>query len=253
MSARMEACLEGFRSPIPSAINLCSFWRDQDAPWLIACEESGTVRDAFTRRGIAAVSCDLKASRSPHGLHYQGDVRDILYRPWAGVIAHPTCTFLTNSGVRWYTTPTKDPTIPWGAARWDCLREGAAFFRLFVDYAEAHPDVPVAIENPVMHKHAIALIGRKHDQTVQPFHFGDMQSKRTAWWLYNGLPLLVPTNDVEAEMRKLPIAAYSKVHYASPGADRAQERSEFFPGMADALACQWGLRSVVSTPPGSDK
>jgi hypothetical protein len=243
MTPAMRECLQLAHrlQPLPP------MWHEAEAPWLIACEESGTVRDAFLDAGIPAVSCDLKPSRSPRGPHYQGDIRDVLYRPWRGVIAHPTCTYLTNSGVRWYTTPTKNGE-PWGDARRACLREAAAFFRLFVEYAEANPDIPVAIENPVMHKHAIALIGRKHDQTVQPFHFGDMQTKRTAWWLYNGLPLLVLTNDVEAEMRKLPIAAYSKVHYASPGADRAQERSEFFPGMADALARQWGQRASWRSP-----
>ena len=242
MSARMETCLDGFRSPILSSINMCSFWHDQDAPWLIACEESGTVRDAFTNAGVAAVSCDLKPSRSPHGLHYQGDIRNVLYRPWAGVIAHPVCKYLTNSGVRWFTTPSKDPAVLWGDARWEALKAGAEFFRLFLDYADENPDVPVGVENPVMHKYAVALVGAKHDQTVQPFHFGDMQSKRTGWWLRNGLPKLVATNDVEAAMRLLPVKEYSSVHYCSPGANREQERSTFFPGMASAMALQWGRR-----------
>lgn len=249
LSLPMHHCLEGFRTP---GIGFADYlhaskaaWFSTAAPWLIACEESGTVRDAFLDAGIPAVSCDLKPSRSPRGPHYQGDIRDVLYRPWAGVIAHPVCKYLTNSGVRWLVTPAKDPAILWGAARWEAMREGARFFRLFVDFAIANPDIPVAIENPVMHKYAVALVGRKHDQTVQPYHFGDMQTKRTAWWLYNGMPKLVATNDVEVAMRRLPIKEYSRVHYASPGrnvGDREQERSEFFPGMAAAMAAQWGCR-----------
>jgi hypothetical protein len=121
---------------------------------------------------------------------------------------------------------------------WQELDEGAALFSACWNA----PVERIAVENPVMHKHAVALVGAKHDQTVQPYHFGDMQSKRTGWWLRNGMPRLVPTNNVEAEMRKLPVKEYSRVHYASPGADREQERSEFFPGMADAMAVQWGLR-----------
>lgn len=214
-------------------------------PWLIACEESGTVRDAFLRVGVPAVSCDLKPTRSP-GPHIQADVRRVIRtHRWGGVIAHPVCRYLTNSGVRWLYTQSNNPDTLWGEARWEAMREGAEFFRFFLDYADENPDVEVAVENPVMHKHAVALVGCKHDQTVQPYHFGDMQTKRTAWWLRNGLPKLVPTNDVEAQMRLLPVKEYSRVHFASPGKDREQERSTFWPGMSNAMAIQWGLRQQL--------
>ena len=111
---------------------------------LVACEYSGIVRDAFTRRGHYAMSCDLLPTESP-GPHYQGDVRDTLIAGlWDIMIAHPVCTFLTNAGVRWlYEKP----------GRWAQMEEGAAFYKLLRD-----APVPLrAIENPIMHKHARAL------------------------------------------------------------------------------------------------
>lgn len=211
-------------------------------PWLIACEESGTVRDAFLDHGVPAVSCDLKATRSTRaGFHYKGDIRDVLYaRPWAGIIAHPTCTYLSNSGVRWLTTPSKDPAILWGDARRVAMQEAAAFFLLFWN----HPCGRVAVENPVMHKHSLALIGARHTQTVQPYQFGHLETKRTCLWL-RGLPLLRSTNNVEAAMRLLPKKDTHKVHYASSSlADRAEVRSVFFRGVAEAMALQWGVPAL---------
>lgn len=208
--------------------------------WLVACEESGTVRDAFLRRGIDAVSCDLKPTRSQaFGKHYQCDVRELLYSErWAGIIAHPTCTYLSNSGVRWLTTPAKDPAILWGAERRLAMLDAAKFFLLFWNYPDR--DMPICVENPVMHKHALALIGgERHTQTVQPYQFGHLESKRTCFWLRN-LPPLLPTHDVEAAMRELPERERSKVHYCSPGEKRAEIRSTFFTGIADAMAVQWG-------------
>jgi hypothetical protein len=215
---------------------------DGPLPWLIACEESGTVRDAFLDAGIFAVSCDLKPTRSTRaGLHVQGDVRLLLAYPWAGIIAHPTCTYLTNAGVRWLYTPSKTPAILTGEARWAAMREAADFFNLFLDYSHANLDVPVIVENPVMHKHALALVRRKHSQTIQPYQFGHLETKRTALWLSPYLPLLQATNDVEREMRKLPKKETHKVHYASSTlADRAEVRSVFFRGVAEAMADQWG-------------
>ena len=112
---------------------------------LVACEYSGTVRDAFINTGHDAMSCDILPTDQP-GPHYQGDVREMLHERWDLIIAHPPCTYLCNSGV---CHLHKDPT------RWAKLEDAAKFFKLFLDI-----DGPrVAIENPIMHKYAKELIG----------------------------------------------------------------------------------------------
>ncbi len=117
---------------------------------LIACESSGEVRDAFIRRGHDAMSCDLLPTERP-GPHHQGDVRDVLYQRWDLLIAHPTCTYLTNSGVRWLKKAPPGRTL---AEMWAELDEGAALFS-----ACWNAPIPLkALENPVMHKHAKARI-----------------------------------------------------------------------------------------------
>lgn len=209
---------------------------DMDDPWLMACEMSGTVREEFRDRGIEAVSCDFKASLRP-GPHYQGDVLDILYaRKWRGVIAHPDCTYLANSGVRWLfdRAPSTEKVLK-GPERWVAMLDACEFFRVFLDLDCDR----VVVENPIMHRHAKRVIRRAHTQTIQPFEYGELQTKRTALWI-KGLPALVPTNNVEREMRLLSKKEYSSVHYASPGDDRAEFRSLFFKGWGAAMAEQWG-------------
>ena len=122
---------------------------------LVACECSGAFRDELIALGHDAISCDLKPTRKP-GPHYQGDVRDILYEPWDMLIAHPVCKYLTNAGVRWlYERPE----------RWELMRQGVDFFMLF----ENAKHIPKrAIEKPIMHGHALKLIGRKATQFIQP-------------------------------------------------------------------------------------
>lgn len=192
---------------------------------LIACEESGKVRDAFIELGYDAVSCDILPTSSP-GPHIQGDVRPLLKKRWRLIIAHPPCTYLTNSGVRWlYTRPE----------RWQQLEEGAAFFKLFLD-AKCKM---IAVENPIMHKHAIELVGRRHDQLIQPYHFGHTERKATCLWL-KGLPPLVHTNDVREEMKKLPKSEAQRLFMLSPSPDRARLRSQTYSGIAKAMAEQWG-------------
>lgn len=201
---------------------------------LVACEFSGTVRDAFLRAGHDAVSCDLIPTESP-GPHIQGDALELLRENWDLVIAHPPCTYLTNSGVRWLHTQP---------GRWKDLIEGAVFFRQFL-LCDAQR---VAVENPVMHGYATAIVGRRHDQVIQPWQFGHMESKATGLWL-KGLPPLVPTDNVREAMLRLPRAEWNRVHYASPGPDRQKRRSVFFRGVAEAMADQWG--SVVAESLGA--
>ena len=184
---------------------------------LVACEYSGVVRDAFRERGHDAVSADLLPTERP-GPHHQGDVVPLLKEPWDLLIAHPPCTRLCNSGVRWLHERDL----------WDDLRVAAAFFRLFLDA----PVRRIAVENPVMHGHAVELVGRRHDFTCQPYDFGDPYTKRTCFWTRNLLPLL-PTHSRPTDIR-------AEVHRMPPGPDRAKLRSRTYPGMARAMADQWG-------------
>jgi len=121
---------------------------------LIACEFSGIVRDAFAKKGHDAWSCDLLPTEIP-GNHIQGDVCDILDDGWDMMIAHPPCTYLANSGVRWLHERPE---------RWEKLKEAADFFRTLLNA----PIERICIENPIPHKYAIYLIGRKYDQIIQP-------------------------------------------------------------------------------------
>jgi hypothetical protein len=185
---------------------------------LVACEYSGRVRNAFAARGYNAVSCDLLPSETP-GHHVRGDVRDLLREPWDLVVAHPPCTRLCNSGVRWLHERNL----------WDDMREAAAFF---LECLNANAP-RVAVENPVMHGHAREIVGRGPDFTVQPWQFGDPAKKRTCFWT-RGLPALVPTSDMSAA------DARADCHLASPGPDRWKDRSRTYPGIAEAMAAQWG-------------
>jgi hypothetical protein len=194
---------------------------------LVACEYSGTVRDAFVALGHDAMSCDLLPSEKP-GKHYQGDVRDVLDAGWDMMIAHPSCTYLTNSGVCWLH---KDPS------RWDKMRAGAEFFRLLW----SAPIPRIAVENPIMHRYAKEAIGgMKQTQTIQPWMFGHKEKKGTCLWL-KGLPPLVPTTNLKAETDALPKREQQRLHHLPPSADRWKERSRTFPGIAAAMASQWGI------------
>lgn len=194
---------------------------------LIACEFSGVVRRAFEARGHDAWSCDLLPSEDGSNHHIRGDAREILNDGWdLLMVAHPPCTRLCNSGVRWLSVPPPGRTLDSMFAELD---EGAALFSAFWNA----PIERIAVENPVMHKHAKARITNYKEpaQSVQPWQYGHGESKRTCLWL-KGLPLLTPTNIVEGREQR--------VHLMPPGPNRWKERSRFFPGIADAMADQWG-------------
>ena len=161
-------------------------------PILIACEFSGTVRDAFNARGYDAWSCDLLPDEKGNNRHIRGDVRDILHDGWEMlIVAHPPCTRLCNSGVRWLTAPPRGRTL---ADMWADLDDGADLFSTLWNAPIPH----IAVENPVMHRHAKERIinYREPAQSVQPWQFGHGETKRTCLWLRN-LPALTPTNVVE--------------------------------------------------------
>lgn len=194
---------------------------------LVACEFSGTVRNAFLGRGYDAWSCDLLPSEDGSNRHIRGDARDILNDGWDMlIVAHPPCTRLCNSGVRWLSVPPPGKTVEQMQQE---LREGAALFSTFWNA----PVDRVCVENPVMHRHAKALIANYEDpaQSVQPWQFGHGEVKRTCFWL-RGLPKLEPTEIVEGRE--------ARVHRMPPGPNRWKERSRFFPGIAAAMADQWG-------------
>lgn len=207
---------------------------------LIACEFSGTVRRAFAAAGFDAWSCDLLPAEDGGNKHLVGDIRDYLDWGWDMLaVFHPPCTRLCNSGVRWLTAPPPGKTLP---QMWSELDEGAA---LFSDLWNA-PIPRVACENPVMHRHAKERIINftPAAQSVQPWEYGDWETKRTCLWL-RGLPPLVPTyptlDKARAALGLAPDAMpTARVHRMAPGADRAKERSRFFPGIAAQMAEQWG-------------
>ena len=183
---------------------------------LVACEYSGRVRDAFRRHGWDAWSCDFEETEIP-GQHVRGDVRRFLDKNWDLLIAHPPCTRLCNSGVRWLEERNL----------WNDMEEAALFFKLLLDA----PVKRIAVENPIMHKYAVKIVGRKADQIIQPWMFGHGETKATCLWLKN-LSLLQPTEIVDGREQR--------VHKMSPGPDRWKERSRTFQGIADAMAEQWG-------------
>ena len=194
---------------------------------LVACEFSGVVRRAFAARGHDAWSCDLLPAEDGSNKHIIGDARDHLDDGWdLLMVAHPPCTRLCNSGVRWLTKPPAGKTLD---QMWRELDEAAALFSAFWNA----PIERVCIENPVMHKHAKARIidYQPPAQSVQPWQFGHGEVKRTCFWL-RGLPPLTPTNIVDGR--------HARVHRMPPSPDRWKERSRFFPGIAAAMADQWG-------------
>lgn len=184
---------------------------------LVACEFSGTVRDAFRAAGHDAMSCDLLPTEVP-GPHHQGDVLELLEREsFDLMVAHPPCTRITLAGVRWLHERNL----------WSELDEATAFFKALLN-----ANVPrIAIENPIPHGHATKRIGRTYDQRIQPWQFGHGETKGICWWLKN-LPPLVPTKVVDGRE--------ARVHRMAPSATRWKERSRFFPGVAAAMADQWG-------------
>ena len=227
---------------------------------LIGCETSGIVRNAFLAAGHDAWSCDLLPAATPTNRHIVGDVREVMQGDWDLLaVMHPPCTRLCNSGVRWIDNPvqkaapedaTAEEKAAWSELDLDTrrqimqrlLRDGAALFSAVWNVSH----IPcVAAENPVMHKYGKALIDNYQppSQSVQPWQFGtdeqgpDNERKRTCLWLRN-LPPLIPTGTLDGT------TARDSVHKASPGKDRWKLRSKFFPGLAAAMADQWGQHAT---------
>lgn len=209
---------------------------------LIGCEFSGRVREAFRRHGHDAYSCDFRPASDRSPFHLQCDVREVLTADrWDLAILHPTCTYLCNSSV-WalFKTPKNaSPGVLYGQPRQSAMREAAQFFRFLLDA----PVPRIAIENPVMHGYALAIVGRAHTQSIQPYEFGDDASKRTCLWLKN-LPPLKPTTYVQPRIvngkKRWSNQTDSGQNKLPPSNDRWALRSETYTGIAEAMATQWG-------------
>jgi hypothetical protein len=188
---------------------------------LVACENSGRVAAAFRARGHNAWSCDLEPCEDPDSNHYHGDVRGVLHQSWDLIIAHPPCTRLCNSGVRWLAERDL----------WCDMLNACEFFNLFKGAAPK-----VCIENPIPHGYARDQIGRP-TQIIQPWQFwagepGAGESKATCLWLEN-LPKLVPTTPDEP-------GRHQACWRMGPSPERTRERSRTYQGIANAMAEQWG-------------
>jgi hypothetical protein len=200
---------------------------------LVACEYSGTVRDAFISMGHEAMSCDLLPTDVP-GPHYQGDVFDIINQGWDMMIAHPPCTYLCVSGLHW------NKRVEGRDAKTD---EALEFVKKLLDA----PIQRIALENPVG---CISKRIRKPEQIIQPYEYGDDAAKKTCLWLKN-LPKLRPTDRVRGRKVKTPsgkiVERWSNQcdnfgqDKTPPSPDRWKIRSKTWQGIADAMASQWGI------------
>lgn len=205
----------------------------KDAMILVACEESGTVTEAFITLGFTNVySCDrLPTSGNYPAHHLQCDALELLKLKWDMIIAHPPCTYLTNAGARWLWAGHK-----LNQERYQKGLDAKAFFMAFYN-----ADCPkIAIENPVP---SAVFEMPPCTQIIQPYEFGHPYSKKTCLWL-KGLPPLKPTEIVENHIPFVSSGSYTKTHDPKyKGASRkggaAKMRSKTFPGIAKAMASQW--------------
>lgn len=190
---------------------------------LIACERSGAIRRAFRHRGHDAYSCDLVPADDGSRYHYQQDALEVAYGElWDLLIAHPPCTHLARSGARYFA-----------AKRAAGLQQQAIEFFLALAQAEHIPRR--CVEQPIG---IMSKVWRPYDQLIQPWQFGHGETKATCLWLV-GLPKLQPTDIVPGREQRL--------YMLSPSANRADLRSATYPGIALAMACQWG--PLLDQPP----
>jgi hypothetical protein len=209
---------------------------------LIACEESDEVRGRFEKIGFDAWSCDLQPNRNPNAKHYQEDIFKVINKGWDAMIAFPPCTHLAVSGAAWFEQKRKDGR----------QQEGINFFMAMINAPIKH----IAVENPVG---IMSKLYRKPDQVIQPYYFGDSAQKTTCLWLKN-LPLLyhnaapnlfdnIVTHTNKGEFfewidsktgKKKRQPLWFKEARSLKGDERSKVRSKTFPGIAEAMANQWG-------------
>jgi hypothetical protein len=189
---------------------------------LVACEYSGVVRDAFTKLGHQAMSCDIIPTDS-EGWHYQGNVLDVIGGGWDLMIAHPPCTHISNAGAR--------HLYPKGILNENRYKKGMEAVEFFMTLYNSH--IPkICVENPIPSK----IYGLPpYSQVIQPYEYGHPFQKRTCLWL-KGLPNLVPTNIVAKGESTKVVGNW----FNAGGKDRQKNRAKTFQGIADAMAAQWG-------------
>jgi len=188
----------------------------------IWCEYSATIRAAFAKRGHDAWSVDLLPSEVA-GQHLQMDIRDVDYTGVDLLICHIECTNIANSGVRWLYNPDKTLNLE----RWIAMERDAKLFKWVLSL----PIPRICVENPILHKYALEIIGMNYTQIIHPWQFGHGERKPTCLWL-KGLPKLVPTNIVEGREQR--------IWKMAPSPTRGLERARTYRGIAVAMADQWG-------------
>lgn len=209
---------------------------------LVACESSERVKKAFSDRGHDAHSCDLKPGEQELPNHHQCDIRELLSSKWARsidlMIAHPDCTYLANSGVRWLFEKE---------GRWEELKKAAEFF----NYLKRQPIPKICIENPQPHKWATELIGH-YDIKVQPHWFGEPYKKGVCLWLKN-LPPLLATIQMPQPKTAQEKKQWESVWREPPSPEQKTNRARTYLGIANAMAEQWGVWGVVSKASSKDE
>jgi len=193
---------------------------------LIICEESQTVCKALRKRGHEAYSNDIiKCSGGHPEWHIQGHCFEAMFKQRFDFLgAHPPCTYLANSGVRWLYNP--DGTR--NEDRWEKMETAATFFKTILNTVKSIGKGYV--ENPIMHKYALEIIGERPTQIIQPWQFGHPETKATCLWVV-GLPPLKPTNIVEGREQR--------IWKLPPSPDRAKLRSKTYEGIGEAISNQW--------------
>ena len=206
---------------------------------LIACEESQRVCKAFREKGHEAYSCDIEPCSGGHPeWHIMQDVIPLINGNcqfktcdgaghevdgrWDMIIAHPPCTHLASSGAAWFKEKQKSGQ----------QQQAIQFFMKCIN-ADCKK---ICVENPVG---IMSTLYCKPTQYINPWQFGHPEQKKTCLWL-KGLPELRETKNVYDYMLTLPKKERERLHYLSPSPDRAKERSKTFPGIAKAMAEQWG-------------
>lgn len=211
---------------------------------IIGCEESQEVTKAFRKRGHSFFSLDIKDCSGGHPeWHIKSDFfhyipTNVISLDFLGV--HPVCKYMANSGVRWLTSKKPKPGFEWSEKygiymnmeRYELMSKAALFFRSALSCVKSVGKGYV--EQPVLHKYALELIGEKPTQVIQPWMFGHTTKKATMLWLV-GLPKLTPTDIVPKELRT------DEIHKCPPSKDRETIRSKTFLGIAKAMAEQWSV------------
>lgn len=205
----------------------------RDVRVLVACEESGAVRQAFRDKGFDAWSNDIDHCSDGSPYHIQGDCLEVMGDGWDLIVMHPPCDFLTVAGNRWYGFGTSGfetrlEYVNWTLKAWDIA---------------CHSSDHVAMENPV------GILPMKPTQYVQPYEYGHPEQKKTGLWLHN-LPPLVPTDILDLPEKGTPEhLEWQKVWRMAPSSERKRLRSKTYSGIAKAMADQWG-EFILKPEPG---